>query len=69
MSEPNVQVARNHVTVGEYWLKEASALNGKVGAALTTAAASMATAHFTASMAITNLLLADPAEAPEVVER
>jgi hypothetical protein len=67
--DENVQVARarEHIAEGEKLLRRASLPGGTD--AEDARLATMATAHFTASMAITNLLLADPAEAPDVVER
>lgn len=61
----SMQVAREHVAKGEDLL---AAAEGQYAGSLGmhgSAAAAMATAHFSAAMAITNILLTDPAEAPE----
>jgi hypothetical protein len=57
----SIQVAREHVQEGERYLGLAERR-----ADLTVHFSSLATANFTAAMAITNILLADPAEAPDV---
>jgi hypothetical protein len=64
MSDLNVQVAREHVKTGERWLDQACAYSS-VSVQRGAMEAAIATAHFSAAMAITNILLADPAEAPE----
>lgn len=63
-----IQNARGHVEQGERWLARATTSAGET---LQRAAyeAAIATAHFSAAMAITNILLTDPAEYPEPVER
>jgi len=59
--------ARHNVQLGHVWLDKAYE---SAGQSLQQASyqAAIATAHFSAAMAITNLLLADPAEAPDPVE-
>lgn len=63
----NVQVAREYVEQGEAWLARASRSAGETLIRASYEAA-IATAHFSAAMAITNILLTDPAEFPEPVE-
>lgn len=67
MSDLNVQLAREHVIKGRWWLRTAELPGGS--AEQDAMEATMAAAHFSAAMAITNILLTDPAEAPEPVER
>jgi hypothetical protein len=64
----NVQVARDHVGEGLIWLARAEAAYPQGYAVDAAAPAAIAAAHFSAAMAITNILLTDPAEAPEPVE-
>jgi hypothetical protein len=63
MSELNVQLARDHVKQGEAFLIVADRSKSERDVMTATA---IATAHFSAAMAITNILLTDPAEAPEL---
>ena len=57
----SIQRAREHVQLGEHNIDMAERHKD-----LTVHFSSLASAHFTAAMAITNILLADPAEAPDV---
>lgn len=58
--EVSISQAREHVTEGAAWL--ARAKRGGGSTAQDTCMATIATAHFTAAMAITNILLADSDE-------
>lgn len=62
-----IDQARGHEQCGEVWLDRAK---NSAGESLQRASyeAAIAAAHFSAAMAITNILLTDPAEAPEPVE-
>jgi hypothetical protein len=59
--------ARDHERRGEAWLDRAK---NSAGQSLQRASyeATIAQAYFSAAMAITNILLTDPAEGPEPVE-
>jgi hypothetical protein len=57
--------ARGHVADGEKYLTAAKGMEKGEAASVLLACAQ---AHFAASMAITNLLLTDPAEMPEPLE-
>jgi len=59
-----MQVAREHLAEGERLLKRSARPGGSD--AEDARLATMATAHFMASMAVTNILLADPPEGPDV---
>lgn len=79
----HLQLAREHATEGEALLVQSEALrpdplitdeNGRIDSAagrqrIAEDMRARAVAHFTASMAHTNLLLTDPAEFPEPAER
>ena len=59
-----MQVARSHLERGEALLKAAESNINSQDLAVTQSA--MACAHFAASMAVTNILLTDPPEGPDV---
>jgi hypothetical protein len=66
--EMTIARAREHVQVGERYLTDAASSYSERDDPLANAQANLATAHFSAAMAITNVLLTDPAEAPDLLE-
>lgn len=72
MTDISIARAREHIAEGERYLAEARSIDTAStafdAAQWCAARAAIATAHFGAAMAITNVLLTDPAEMPEPVE-